>query len=76
MSLKNRGAVKKRLRGRQRRKAGAVVWQWEPTFKEAVPLPSPPPPKGVRFVMKWWYFTSYTFTEVWGMTLVDLWDHE
>ena len=50
MTLKNRGAVKKRLRGRQYRKTGAVkkrlrgrqcrktgavVWQWVPTFKEA-----------------------------------------
>ena len=29
------------MRGGQCRKAGAVVWQWVPTFKEAVP---PPPP--------------------------------
>ena len=44
------GCGKKRLRGGQCRKAGAVVWQWVPTFKEAVPppppraLPPPPPP--------------------------------
>ena len=25
------------MRGRQCRKAGAVVWQWVPTFKGAVP---------------------------------------
>ena len=29
------------MRGGQGRKAGAVVWQWVPTFKEAVP----PPPR-------------------------------
>ena len=43
---KKYGAVKKRLRSGQCRKAGAVIWQWVPTFKEAVP-PSPshsPPP--------------------------------
>ena len=39
MTLKNRGR-KKRLRGGQCRKAGVVVWQWVPTFKEAVPPPS------------------------------------
>ena len=36
--VKNRGG-KKRLRGGQCQKAGAVVWQWVPTFKEAVPPP-------------------------------------
>ena len=33
----------KRLRGGQCRKAGPVVWQWVPTFNEAVPSPPPPP---------------------------------
>ena len=37
-TFKNRGG-KIRLRGGQCRKAGAVVWQWVPTFKEAVPRP-------------------------------------
>ena len=38
MTLKNRiGGGKKRLRGGQRQKARAVVWQWVHTFKEAVP---------------------------------------
>ena len=40
-----RGGGKNRLRGRQCRKAGAVVWQWVPTFKEAVPPPLGDKPK-------------------------------
>ena len=39
MTLKNRS--QRKLRGGQGQKAKAVVWQWIPLFKEAVP---PPPP--------------------------------
>ena len=42
MTLKNRGRSKKTGgggAGGQGQKAGAVVWQWVPTFKEAVPPP-------------------------------------
>ena len=35
------GGGQSKLRGGQGQKAGAVVWQWVPTFKEAVP-PTPP----------------------------------
>ena len=41
MNLKNRGGIE-RMRGGQCRKAVAVVWQWVPTFKEAVPPPGGP----------------------------------
>ena len=43
------GGGKKRLRGRQRRKAGAIVWQWVTTFKEAV---RPPPPENYRYLRR------------------------
>ena len=42
---KKKGGGKKILRGGQCQKTGAVVWQWVPTFKEAVP---PPPPGTAR----------------------------
>ena len=41
MTLKNKGRSKK-TEGRTRPKARVVVWQWVPTFREAVP---PPPPR-------------------------------
>ena len=42
VTLKNRGGQRK-LRGGQGQKARAIVCQWVPTFKEAMP----PPPPGV-----------------------------
>ena len=47
VTLKNRGGQRK-LRGGQGQKAGAVVWQWVPTFKEAVPPRAPSPPDKER----------------------------
>ena len=42
MQLPKIGGSQRNLRGGQRQKAGAVVWQWVATFKEAVP-PGPQP---------------------------------
>ena len=53
MTLKKIGGGKRKLRGGQSQKTRAEVWQWVPTFKEAVPPPPPgtkvlhtPPPQG------------------------------
>ena len=45
------GGCKKSLRGGQHQKAGAVVWQWVPTFKTEVP--PPPHGDGGRLLVAW-----------------------
>ena len=54
------GGGQRKLRGGQGQKARAVVWQWVPTFKEAVPPPPgglavwlcPPPPFPLLFEVR------------------------
>ena len=50
--FKNRGRSKKTVVERVK-KTRALVWQWVPTFKEAVPPPPPPAVGGGGGANRW-----------------------